>query len=287
MNSKDHTLCPCSDKSPLSGFLDDVDIRLLYAARVDLAVGEWNHLHLADDFWRLYQNDAPGGVVMYPNASIDLVPGGVYLIPSGLQLSCRNTRCLQHLFVHFDLRGVPPLDLRDLFNEPMHIDAGVDFLGLVADVRSNITDRNAEGISVLCRLKSIVYAAFGYYVERLPGELFEVNWARLQSMRPVTPALQLIEQQYARPLSNQELADTCAMSGNHFIRRFREAIGVTPAAYIQQKRLAAAAQLLRYTDESIDSIAVKTGFADRFYFSRAFRRSMGCPPATYRRLPRI
>jgi AraC-like DNA-binding protein len=76
------------------------------------------------------------------------------------------------------------------------------------------------------------------------------------------------------------------MSENHFIRRFRQAIGLTPASFIQQKRLAAAAQLLLYTDESIDAIALKTGFSDRFYFSRAFRRAMGRPPATYRRLPR-
>lgn len=276
-----------NDKSPLSGFLDDVDIRLLYAARVKLTICEWNHDNLANDFWRLYQNDAPGGTFTCQNKSIDLTPGEIYLIPSSLELSCRNTRCLEHFFVHFDLRAVPPFDLRGLFKEPMHIDAGADFLGIVGEVRNKMTCHNSEGISVQCQLKSIAYAAFGYYVEHLPDKLFEVSLARLQAMQPVSPALQLIEQQLAQPLGNRELANACAMSENHFIRRFREAIGVTPAAFIQQKRLAAAAQLLRYTDDSIDSIAMKTGFTDRFYFSRAFRRTTGRPPAAYRRQPLI
>jgi len=286
-DSGGHRTSVRSDKSPLSGFLDEFDIRILYASRVKLAIGAWNHDNLANEFWRLYQNDAPGGTFTCQNKSIDLIPGGVYLIPGSLELSCRNTRCLEHFFVHFDLRGDPPFDLRDLFKEPMHIDAGADFRGIVAEARSKMTCQNSQGITVQCQLKSVVYSAFGYYLEHLPEELFDVSLARLQAMQPVSPALHLIEQQLGQPLTNRELANACAMSENHFIRRFREAIGVTPAAFIQQKRLAVAAQLLRYTDDSIDSIAMKTGFTDRFYFSRAFRRTTGRPPAAYRRLPRI
>jgi hypothetical protein len=52
---------PFNDKSQLPAMLDDLDIRLLWAQRDDLAVGAWNHASLANDFWRLYQNDAPGG----------------------------------------------------------------------------------------------------------------------------------------------------------------------------------------------------------------------------------
>jgi len=100
------------------------------------------------------------------------------------------------------------------------------------------------------------------------------------------PALQMIERELDRPLNNGDLASACAMSTDHFIRRFRHAVGMTPASFIQQKRLAMASQMLLYSDDSIDMIAAKTGFTDRFYFSRVFRRTMGIPPAAYRRLPR-
>jgi AraC-like DNA-binding protein len=276
----------CNDKSRLPGFLDEIDVRLLYAAFDDLPAGAWNHERLVNDFWRLYQNDAASGTVVCGDEPIDLVPNGVYLIPSGLNLASKNSAHIGQFFVHFDLRGVPPFAFRDLFPSPVLVDSGADFAKLVAEVGQKVASIGIDDIALQCQLKGIIYAAFGYYLENLPGNLIDATWARLQAMQPVAPALQMIERQLEQPLTNRELANACAMSENHFIRRFRQAIGLTPASFIQQKRLAAAAQLLLYTDESIDAIALKTGFSDRFYFSRAFRRAMGRPPATYRRLPR-
>jgi len=77
------------------------------------------------------------------------------------------------------------------------------------------------------------------------------------------------------------------MSEDHFIRRFRECVGQSPAQYIQEQRVARAAQRLVFTTESIDAIAAATGFANRFYFSRVFTRHMGTSPAAYRNAPRV
>ena len=41
--------------------VEDIDIRLLWAQRDELPPGAWDHARLANDFWRLYQNDAGGG----------------------------------------------------------------------------------------------------------------------------------------------------------------------------------------------------------------------------------
>lgn len=275
-----------NEKSRLRGILQDVDIRLLYASHNDLPPGAWNHDWLPNDFWRLYRNDAPGGVLTFQNEPMELIPGAVYVVPSGFQLSSRNTGRIRHFFVHFDLRGVPPLAFRDLFPGPIHVDAGALFRESVAVVGDKVAALPMDDIAAQCQIKAIIYLALGYYLEHLPDEIAEISWRRLQAMQPVMPAMRLIECQLEQSLSNRDLAGACAMSENQFIRRFRQAVGFTPATFIQQKRLAAAAQLLLYTDDPIDSIALKTGFADRFYLSRVFRRAMGLPPAAYRRLPR-
>ena len=276
----------CNDKSRLPGFLEEIDVRLLYAGLDDLPPGAWTHDRLVNDFWRLYQNDGPGGIVISGDEPIDLVANGVYLVPNSLKLSSRNTEHLRQFFIHFDLRGVPPFAFRDLFPSPVLVDCGADVSGLVSTLGRKVAEVGTDDIALQCQLKGVIYTAFGYYLENLPAQLIDTSWARLQAMQPVAPALQMIERELEKALTNRELANACAMSENHFIRRFRQAIGVTPASFIQQKRLAAAAQMLLFTDESIDAIALKTGFSDRFYFSRAFSRAMGRPPATYRRSPR-
>lgn len=278
---------PDKDKSRLPRILDDIDIRLLYAGYDDLAPGSWNHAWLPNDFWRLYQNDADGGYLTLRDETVELAAGSVYLVPSGLQLSSRNTGRLGHFVVHFDLRGVPPLALRDLFPGPALVDGGPDFRRLADETGRRVAGTTAHDMSVGCQVKAVIYLAIARHLEHLTDDLVEISWTRFQAMGPLMPALRIIDSQLGQALSNRELAFACAMSENHFIRRFRQTVGLTPASFIQQKRLAEAAQMLLYTDESIDAIALKTGFTDRFYMSRVFRRSMGHPPATYRRLPRI
>ena len=80
------------------------------------------------------------------------------------------------------------------------------------------------------------------------------------------------------PLSG-EIALT---SESRFIRCFRDATGQTPARYVQDRRLRRAAEALVATDRSIDEIAERCGFANRYYFTRVFSQRMGVSPARYR-----
>jgi len=82
---------------------------------------------------------------------------------------------------------------------------------------------------------------------------------------------------------NPALADFCGMSTDYFIKRFRQAFGTTPAQYQMAQRITQAASWLASTDWRLDDIAARTGFADRFHFSRAFNARMHDSPASYRR----
>lgn len=72
-----------------------------------------------------------------------------------------------------------------------------------------------------------------------------------------------------------------------FHRRFREAFGETPAAYVRRLRLERAAWRLQLHGDSILSIALDCGFRDHETFSRAFRRLYGLSPREYRRAGRL
>jgi AraC-like DNA-binding protein/mannose-6-phosphate isomerase-like protein (cupin superfamily) len=79
-----------------------------------------------------------------------------------------------------------------------------------------------------------------------------------------------------------ELAGEVALSRSAFSARFRQLIGESPKRYITRTRLAHAAVLLDKTDASLAEIALKIGYGTEFSFAKAFKRTFGIAPGTYR-----
>jgi AraC family transcriptional regulator, alkane utilization regulator len=82
-----------------------------------------------------------------------------------------------------------------------------------------------------------------------------------------------------------ELAGEVALSRSAFSARFRQLVGESPKRYITRTRLAHAAALLHQTDASLAEIALKIGYGSEFSFAKAFKRSFGIAPGTYRGQP--
>lgn len=73
------------------------------------------------------------------------------------------------------------------------------------------------------------------------------------------------------------------MSQGHFIRVFRDRLGLSPAAYLARKKLVWAARELLLTKRRIIDIAFDTDFQSQEAFHRAFERLFGMTPAAYRK----
>lgn len=100
--------------------------------------------------------------------------------------------------------------------------------------------------------------------------------------RRVTSALRRIEAEPHERLALTDLAGEAAMSPYHFLRVFRQVVGMTPHQYLLRTRLHRAAVRLRASDEPISAIAFAAGFNDLSTFNRRFRRLMGVSPGAYR-----
>ncbi|MYM21998.1 helix-turn-helix domain-containing protein [Duganella sp. FT135W] len=92
-----------------------------------------------------------------------------------------------------------------------------------------------------------------------------------------------LEEHYAEPLSIDELAQRFGYGARNFARRFKEATGYTPLAYLQTLRLEKAKHLLESTRMSLDSITFKVGYEDSNSFRRLFQQRVGLLPASYRK----
>jgi AraC family transcriptional regulator len=74
------------------------------------------------------------------------------------------------------------------------------------------------------------------------------------------------------------IATVAQSSPYHFLRLFKQRMGVTPHQYILQCRIERAEQLLQHSQLSIAEIAIQTGFCDQSHLTRSFKRLMGITP---------
>jgi transcriptional regulator GlxA family with amidase domain len=98
----------------------------------------------------------------------------------------------------------------------------------------------------------------------------------------VLEAQQWLQRHLDAPATIAELARDLRLSGRTLNRRFRQATGLTPQAYLQSLRMTAARDLLKHSNLAVNEIAWRVGLADASYFSALFRRHCGIPPLRYR-----
>ncbi len=94
--------------------------------------------------------------------------------------------------------------------------------------------------------------------------------------------LQRVEDDCAAPLSVEQAAAECGCSASHFMRWFKKMTGTTFGVYLNERRLATAAELLRTTDDTVLSIAEQAGFENLSNFNRRFKARYGVTPRQYR-----
>lgn len=96
----------------------------------------------------------------------------------------------------------------------------------------------------------------------------------------VTKALERLNADPTSPVSLAELARLSGVSRFQLLRGFAREVGTTPHAYLVQRRVRLARQLLA-AGQSIVEAAMNAGFADQSHMTRAFVRQFGVTPGRY------
>ncbi|MBI1373126.1 MAG: helix-turn-helix domain-containing protein [Phycisphaera sp.] len=95
-------------------------------------------------------------------------------------------------------------------------------------------------------------------------------------------ALRYIDENLHRPLTIDMIADALEVSRRKLTGRFSEQMHHGIAAEIQRLRVERAKRELTATDQPIQQIARRAGFASARTFNDAFRAEVGCSPRAYR-----
>ncbi len=81
----------------------------------------------------------------------------------------------------------------------------------------------------------------------------------------------------------KKLIARAGLSERTFFRRWNEIFGISPRAYILERRISDSCRMLLETDKKIFQIAAEVGFDDPYYFSRVFKQKTSYSPLEYRR----
>lgn len=136
-----------------------------------------------------------------------------------------------------------------------------------------------------------VYIEQATSIEALTGLMLDMfrdycglvhSCATQQYSAPIQRVILYIDGNLTEDLRLQTLADLHNISAGYLSSLFRKETGSTLTDYVNQRRVARAADLLVSTKLQIQTVAQYSGMMDVQYFSRVFKRITGMSPREYR-----
>jgi AraC family transcriptional regulator len=91
-----------------------------------------------------------------------------------------------------------------------------------------------------------------------------------------------VEEHLSGEVRLSDLAAIADMEIDSFARRFRTATGMAPYAFVIERRIRRAEQLLADPDHELALIAARLGFSSQSHFTTTFKRERGMTPRAYR-----
>lgn len=103
-------------------------------------------------------------------------------------------------------------------------------------------------------------------------------------LHAIRDAITLMHEQFAEPLTLQDMADAAQISPFHFNRVFHRNTGLPPTIFLSSIRLQQAKYLLMTTKDTVTSICFDVGYRSLGTFTSRFAALVGLPPSHYRQL---
>ncbi|MBT3150092.1 helix-turn-helix transcriptional regulator [Streptomyces sp. CHD11] len=127
-----------------------------------------------------------------------------------------------------------------------------------------------------------LFSTYAYCLSRYAG----VHFAEAgQEDGSIDRAVTLLCDDYAAKVTLSDLVDEAGVPRQRLISAFRRRTGLTPHAFLLNRRIIAAKQLLRH-GEKASAVAARTGFSDQAHLIRTFKARMGVTPGAYQQAVR-
>jgi len=132
-------------------------------------------------------------------------------------------------------------------------------------------------------------SGLGLRLNQLVGEFFAIIDLAVRGddrgnlPEPLNAAMLAMRGALNRPWDSDDLSALTRLSASHIRRLFKKHLRTSPHQWLLRERLMHAQTLIADSAMPMVEIAETCGFCDVYHFSREFKRSIGTPPAAWRR----
>jgi AraC family transcriptional regulator len=212
--------------------------------------------------------------------------GDIAIIPAGIA-----HRCNWNTTARFGILAIEPSLLQSIGQDwinPDRIELTPRFMresddliqGIFSTLRSELTTGGIGGNLLVDSLKTaLTIHLLRNYCTTAPKLSSYVNGLSAAKLKFVTD---YINAHLDGDLKLVDLSALVNISPYHFLRLFKQSLGMTPHQYILQQRIDRAKYLLRSSNLDISEIALRVGFCDRSHLNRCFKSIIGKTPNQWR-----
>jgi AraC family transcriptional regulator len=208
--------------------------------------------------------------------------GEIAIVPAGVA-----HRCNWNTSVEFTVLAIEPVMLQQVGQDVVevdHIELIPRFMnqtdpliqGIFSTLRDELESGKMGGSLLVDSLKTTlaIHLLRNYCTTQPKRSSYGsgLSQATLQQVE------EYVKQHLSQDLKLIELSAIAQLSPYHFLRLFKQRMGITPHQYILQQRIEKAKQLLQHSKRSIADIAVRTGFSDQSHLTKCFKRKFGVTP---------
>ena len=238
------------------------DIQLI-RYNIDLDIQQWNvPPKRKNPFFYCYWNKTSGAEIHVGKEVYPILPNYIMLIPPNLEHSPVQKTSFNHSFIHF----IAPFPFNSL--EKIEL--------IPIDKNIHLFQKYDSELKTSLSLYSFIFSL----LLQIPEDHYSQR--QIKDKR-ILQACHILSNESFPNVQLENLAKELNMSVSNLCHLFKQEVGVSPIHYAMSRRMEKALLMLADCQNTIDDIAKKNGFTNRYHFSKAFKSYYGEPPVKMRK----
>ncbi len=221
------------------------------------------------------------GIFTFRGKTYRLARGDTFLIYPGMEACYRadGEDPWEYTWVGFTGADAQYLLNHTAFSLDSPVLAQADISGLIEEKIRGVYEAKGSTFHAAVSMTGALYSMMAMLMEKAGAG---GGGSGVQE-RYVERAVRYIEENYACPITVEDIAGNTGVCRSYLYRMFRSVMRMSPKDYLEEYRINQACQMLEKTELTVRAIARSTGYEDNLYFSKAFKKCRGQTPTEYRK----
>lgn len=210
--------------------------------------------------------------------------GETLLVPAGVRhtVAIPELSTVHHAHIRFSIFNT--LDVLSFFKVPTVVGGapGRELARLTAELHRimTVSPGGFPDLRQSICAQQVAFSLLSAIVSASTPAAFSME--RLAAMARLEPVLRHLEQDQDSPIARGQLARLACLSESRLHELFREALQLSPMAYVRRVRMRQAQRLLADPQLRVSEVGAQVGYPDAFHFSKVFKAETGMSPRAYR-----